>query len=861
MTPRPPKLAQWLLNRFTGNAQIEDIVGDLEEAFLHKHEKSGAFSATLFYWTNTVSLLFSYALRRRKKQSSYTSYYSHSSMGLFRNYVKVALRNMAKQKLFTGVNILGLSLGMSFNLLILGILSQVFLFDQFHERKDRIFRVITHTTSEEGPFSYATTFADVQSTLGEDFTGIENDVSFSRTTLVVMKRTNEISLTTAITSLSYFEVFSFDLAHGDKATCLQNPNSIVLSGKMAALLFPNSDPLNQVVETNQGMAYTVTGVLAEHPRQTHLSFDALISSADRVSNPWSDYTDHYVYVLLEEGSSPDHLQPALASLSATSNSFHEKQTFQFELQPLTEVSPGKNLRGDITPFDWITTILLFVLGLLILIPAAFNYSNLMIARSLKRAKEIGIRKIVGGQRREITQQFLVESIVLTLIALVGSIAIFGVVRSEFLSMIIGADTLDLSLNPGMLGLFLLFALVTGLLVGLFPATYFSRLSPLTTLKGDSNNSGKGISGIRKSLMVIQFSLSLGFVIGVVVITWQYKYLLQSEVGFRKEHTLVVPLQGQDADVLGHEFGSISEVTSMSGASALPGVEGGQEIQIPLHDLGMDSLPAYQIAGDENLIRFLGLEFLSGVHPSHEMKHAVWINETLLHELELHSSGEELTHVVLADGLPYAIAGVFRDFHFQPLSERISSLVIRIDPAGVNYLLLSVRSDDFKGLISRLDEKWTSLNEEAPFECFFLDQKIEESYQSVIFLIKMFSFLGLLSITISCIGILGMVVYLTENRTKELAIRKTMGASLIDLYYVLGGSFMKLLLIATVITTPLAYLMYDRIFVRLINQYSTGVGLTELVIGVGIMLVLASLPLFWMVGKISRVNPAENLRYE
>lgn len=859
-TPRSPKLANRLLERLAANANLEDILGDLEESYHKTFLQAGKVRAWLFYWRETLSILFSYTLKKRKKDASYSHYYSAAGRDMLVNYVKVALRSMAKQKLFTGINILGLALGMSLNLLILAILSQVIQFDHFHEKKDRIFRITTTKTDAQEVTTYASTFPEILQALKENYPAVEEAVLVKPISLSVLKHANEVALRGAFTSSDYFQVFSFKLENGNAQTCLNDPNSIVLSQKSAALLFPSQDPMGKSVELADGKHYKVTGLLAKHPPQTHLSFDALVSlNPSKSQQVWSDEDRQYVYFALQPNADASEFESALAPLAKQVSAFQKETQISFGIQPLLEISPGKDLARDNVPFDWLTTILLFVLGLLILIPACFNYTNLMIARALKRAKEIGIRKVVGSFKSQIASQFIVESVVLTLMALVGSLFIYLIIREEVSGMIIGAETLDLSLDFRIVSWFVGFAVLTGIAVGVFPALYFAKISPLSSLKGETTT--VKISNIRKSLIVIQFSLSLGFVIGVAVIASQYHQLLNYRLGFEKENMLVVPLQGQNPALVVAEFSSLPQVQSVALTSHVPGVEGGKPTAIFLSNDQEDSVNVYSLAVDTALISAMGLELLWGDIPDQntDKNGGVLVNQTYMRSVREHHSEDSLRMIL--EGRPLLIGGVIRDFNFMPLNNYIEPLIIQFSPDKANYAILNIQSNDMIETLNQLENRWVVLDQNVSFESFFLDHKIEEAYQSTVFMIKVFSFLGVLSITISCIGILGMVVFLTENRTKELAIRKVMGANLIQLYRVIGSSFMKLLLVASIITTPLAFFFYDRIFVTMISKYSVGVGWIELVVSVAIMFVLVSLPLLWMINRIAKVNPSENLRYE
>lgn len=866
----PPHSAEKLLKWYAGKADLEDMQGDLDEVYINHRQQKGKLKADITYWLQVFSLLFSYGLKRRKSKAAYSSFYYKNSFAMFKNYFKVALRNFAKQKLFTTINVIGLAMGMSVSLLILAVLSQVLQFDSFQENKDDLFRILTTETNDNETSTYATTSLGVYSDLKSNYPGIKDVVRISnRLRLTIDHHKNEIDINGGYTDPNFFEVFSFDLATGDESTALKDPNSLVLSKSLAQTLFADADPMGKILTTIEGEEYIITGILEEHPVQTHLKYDVLasFSTINQTSNSardWTNYTSNYVYALMEEGKKEADLRSALTQLTSKSREYIDEGTISFQAQKFTSISPGKNLNQDNTPFDWLMTVLLFCLGLLILIPACFNYTNLMIARALKRTKEIGIRKIVGSSRKQIRGQFMVESVLLSLIALVGSIFIFIFIRNEFSSMVIGADSLDLTLDPLMITFFIIFAVAAGLMAGLFPALYFSKLTPINSLKSEIKSRTGSISNIRKSLMVAQFAISLIFIIGVGVIWKQHKDILKYDLGFNKENILTVPLKGIDHQLVLNEFSSVPGVNNVAVSSIMPGIESGLGTSINYHpDNRMDSISSYMIEVDDQFLDMLNFKIKWGQSFNTQIQnadHSVLVNEEFMKIYRtVNPDLDSLT--VMVNGEKRNIRGVVNDFNFMQLNMGMRPLVISHAPAAARFALIRVDSEDIISTVAQLENKWESIESSIPFESYFLDHKIQESYQQAFGIIKIFGFLGVLSITISVIGLFGMVTYYTENRIKEVAVRKIMGASITDLYHALGGSFMKLIVLATVIATPLAYLFYDRLFVRMISKFSVGVGWTEISLSVLFMLIVGILPILWMITKISQVNPAENLRNE
>jgi putative ABC transport system permease protein len=872
----PPKAASRLLAWFAGKADLEDIQGDMDEMYGQIKAANGSRAAKLYYWRQVISLIFSYALTRRKSHQALPDYYGSNRLSMIQNYFKVAVRNMAKQRLFTAINVLGLAMGMSASLLILAVIIQVLSFDDFHEKKDRIVRITTDVTDEDGNRVFATTTDAIYDQLSGNVIGIEAVTRLNYgLDYTVFHHDNEIEISGIYTDPTYFDLFSFDLKYGNKATALTKPYNIILSAKLANKLFPDIDPVGKTIQTIDKTTLTISGVLAAHPRQTHLHFDVLGSYSSientsygrrSVKEKWNDYNSAYQYLLLNKNTDQENLIASFSTFSDQAKEIMPDKEVSFGLQAFTDISPGKNLFRDNTHFDWVGGLMLFFMGFLILIPAVFNYTNLMIARSLKRAKEIGIRKVVGSSRSQIGYQFIVEAVLLSSVALIGTIIIFTIIRTEFLTLIIGSKSLDLSLSPLMLFCFSIFGLLTGVFAGIFPAIYFSKLAPLQSLRNAVSSSSVSISGLRKALIVGQFSISLIFIIGIAVIVKQHKDMLNYNIGFKKDNIIVVPLKGMDPDLLVNELSSIPGIAGVTSASIMPGVEAGLgTTHIRQIDNYEDSMRLDQIFVDEQFISLLGFHVIWGENLTEnnnpEIEKVLVNREFMKRNRILNQTEDSLIQYI--DGTQKSmIVGVIEDFNFMQLNMGMSPLVVRYIDDNARFALVKTKpTADLIATLNQMEEKWAAIDDQSSFDSYFLDHRIEESYKSTLGTLKIFSFFGTLSICISCIGLLGMVVYFTENRMKEVAIRKIMGASILNLYQVLGGSFLKLLLIAVAIATPLAYFFYEILFVPLINKHSTGVGFMEMFGSVVFMLVLGLLPILWIVSRVANLNPADNLRSE
>lgn len=865
-----PKHAKRLLQWYAGRADLEDLLGDLDEDFECNIEAFGKRRASLRYWRQTFSLLFSYSLKRRKAHAAYSPYYSLNTYAMFINYFKIAFRNFSKHKLFTSLNILGLSLGMSICLLALSIAVAVYQSDNWQEHKDRIYQVNTQLTSATDHKTYASTFPEAGVQLHKTYPFVENAVTIHSSYEPVFKHLgNEIKARGYFASSAFFDVFSFKLLAGDAKSALEKPFSIILTQKMAQKLFKDQDPVGKTLDTHAG-TFTVTGVM-EDLKQTHFYFEVLASyntyeilNLHRPEKGWVEYKNHYTYVLLRDDASDSQLKTALSELSLKAESYRTDEKVQLQAVRLGKVVPRWNVSNAIgIGWDQPSLIFFISIGLLVLLPAVFNYTNLSIARALKRAKEIGIRKVIGADRRQIKAQFIVETIVLTFLALGGAVVLMVPLKNEFLSLIYHAQVLHTDFNGAQLLVFVAFSIAVGIVAGLFPAQYFAKLTPIKTIVGEIKDGKSAVSGLKKGLFVFQFFLSLVFIVGVLAFGRQYTYALNGNHGFQSDNILTVPFNGMKKELALTELEKHPEVKRVSAASTLPGVPVKEVAELTSNDL--DTVQAKQVFVGDGFFDQMQMKLAWGnaaaMAESNQSEELVTVNRPLIEALKVFNNPGDTLRFTLADGTKCRVAAILEDLHFEPLSEQVDPLLIRQSLEQSQYAMLSIQSTDIKKTIEQIESVWLRLDQHASFESRFLDAEIEDSYYFLSVQIKFFSVLSVLAITISCLGLLGMVSYTTENRTKEIAVRKIMGANDRSLYLLLTKDFLKLIGVASLIAIPFSYFLYDRVVLRFLIQHGTGLGIFELLVSITFLFLVGTLSIYWQVGKVTKANPAMKLRYE
>jgi len=872
---RPPKLADRLFLWYCHRASIEDLHGDVEELFYIDLKNASSFRAQIKYWQRILSLMFSYAIKSRKKKASFHQYATTTiNFSMLKNYFLIATRGLAKHKLFTVINVFGLAVGMSISLLFIAMLSFLFTYDNFHVNKDRIYRVISQVTDNERNPLFASAPAELADKLNDEYAGNQKAIRInSNLGGNVLYEQKEIPFNGYFVDPDFLGVFTFPLIKGNAATVLDKPNTMVITERSAEKLFGDADPLGKVVEIEGQGLFEITGVLKDTPKNSHLQFEMLSSyktwellqqNAEN-ENPWKSFRNSYVYLLFPENQNITAAEEFLNRTTRQIYAQEENYTASFSLQAMNDIVPGRDLYNEPgTDWGWSSLIVFVVLTLLILLPACFNYANISISRALKRMKEIGIRKTMGGQRSQIFFQFTMEAVIITFLGLVLSYFIFVVVRPEFIAMIVGGSTtLDLSLTPQIVLLFVAFALVVGLSAGMVPALYFSRLNPIEAVKAKVTPK-KGKLTLRKSLIVLQFALSLGFIMSVVVVLSQYRFAMNYDFGFQQENILDVELQGTSPQIFRNEFSKLSSVQAMSMSSHIVGTEAMGREWVK-DESKSDSSEAFDAFIDEHYVSNLNLKLIAGrgftSDPSWNKRHII-ANEEFIKDFGIENPSAALDKIIiLADGREVIIGGVVKNFHYMSLREPIRSFFFQYDPAQFRYANITISSKDVFGDISNMEAVWKVFNNDHKFQAQFFDDEIKETYAFYFSMVKICGFLGLLAITISCLGLLGMVVFTVENRVKEVGVRKVMGASSGSIVMLLSKDFAKLMIIAAVIAVPITYIFFEKLYFSSAQYYRLKIGVVEISVSILIMAVLGMATILSQTAKAARANPADTLRYE
>jgi putative ABC transport system permease protein len=875
--PRPPRLPERIFRWYSSNAQVEDLLGDLEELYQQHLTHMSARQARRLYWRNAFVLGLSYAVKRRKRQAAHhpLSSNAHPFM-MLRSYFTIAARSLAQQRFFTVLNIAGLAIGMSISLLFIAMLTYISKYDTFHVQRDRIYRVTTQVLDGNNNREYASAPAPLGEKLQQECAAAGTVVRiYNLLSSDARYKENTVPLEGYFADPTFLDVFTFPLAKGNPATALQKLNGLLITEKAARKLFRDDDPLGKVITLDEYGPFEITGVLKDHPKNSHMQFEVIASYETMLALrkihppavaeiPWQDFRNYYLYFRVADRAQRADIDAYLQKVAPAIYTEPDKFKAEFHVQALNDIVPGPELYNSIGPeWSYLPLYIFAALCLLILLPACFNYTNLSISRALKRAREIGLRKAMGGQRSQIFQQFITETVLITLLALVGAFGIFLVLRQEFLNMLVSSNALELSADLPTVVCFILFAAMVGFVAGIVPAAYFSRLNPVQAIRNIVPNGAWGSMLLRKCLMVFQFALSLGFIMSVAIVLKQYRSSLSFDLGFDKANIVDIPLQGVDPQRFRNEFSKLAAVQNISLSGNVLGTSYPEPLWITPSGQ-TDSTQVYAMSVDQHYLGNLGLPLVAGVDfgdAPGEQQHQVLVNEEFLREFKLGTAIEAVGKTVdLAHHGTVTIRGVVKDFYYLLLNERIQSFCFRYDPQRLTYANVKIASNDIFQTFTDMENSWKQLGTDAPFEARFLEDEIAESYVGYFSMVKICSALGVLAISISCLGLLGMVVYATENRVKEVGIRKVMGASTTQLVVLLSKSYFTLLAVAVMIAVPITYLLFEKVLLR-IQYYHVDIGILEIALSIGLLLLLGLTTTLSQTWRAARANPADTVRHE
>jgi putative ABC transport system permease protein len=755
---------------------------------------------------------------------------------MFRNYIKTAFRSLYKNKGFTAINILGLALGLATCLLIVFYVADELSYDRYNTKNERIFRVNAELKLGENRKDYAVVMPPLAKTLIAEYPYVQDAVRLKNAYTMHVKKgnVNMVENKVAFADASLFNVFTLPIISGDAKTALAEPNSVVLTETTAKRYFNKTDVVGKVIVIDNNQNLKVTAVIKDVPKNSHFNFDFFVSMAtyaDSKSNAWLR-NDYNTYVLLKDVKDAKKLAGNLNAMlikvsgdqmkSEIGMSYADFEKsgsyFRLNLTPLTDIHLRSNLTGELAANGTAQYVYIFsAIGIFILLIACVNFMNLSTARSSNRAREVGVRKVLGSPRKYLIAQFLSESIMITFFATV--IALF--VAAALLPAFNHLSGKDIAITPAILTwlipVSLLIILVVGSLAGSYPAFFLSAFRPIDVLKGKLSTGFKG-GGLRSFLVVFQFAISVFLIIGTLVINNQLNYIQTTNLGFNRNQVLIIQnayeLNGS-ANTFKEELQQLPGVTTATMTSFLP-VSGNRSTAIYFKDATLDqknSIFPQSWEVDADWIPTLDMKMAAGRNFSKERlsdSGAVIVNEAAAKFLGYKNPLNQTLYkslggkTELSNTVKYEVIGVVKDFHYSSLHDKIEPLIIRL---GKNTGAISVRvnSANLPALLKQITTKWTSFSP-VQMNFSFMDQDFDASYRSEQRVGTIFIIFTTLAIIIACLGLFGLAAYAAEQRTKEIGIRKVLGADVSAIVGMLSKDFIKLVFIAILIASPLAWYM-------------------------------------------------------
>jgi putative ABC transport system permease protein len=806
---------------------------------------------------------------------------------MFKNLVKVAFRNIWKKKLFSLINIIGLSIGIACFFLIVINVRHEFSYDKFQENGDRIYRVALERIYPDNVIFYAVIPYSIGDAMAADFPEIEQMTRILANRNPIMLGYKEKSYEEKrilFVEPNFFEMFSISLIKGTPESIFATPNSMVMTEATALKYFGDEDPVGKFITTPQGPAL-ISGVCENIPENSHMEFDFLVSLNLTGLQNRPNYVSFSVhtYVMLKEGMSPGDVgakMPDLVELYAagpiqaqTGLSFKEYVAagngYRYFLQPIRDIHLHSHLESEIKANGNITYVyvLVAIAAFLILI-ACINFMNLATARSASRAREVGIRKIVGSTKKSLIRQFLFESLVMSLISVVVASFLVQLLLPIFNHLTQKQLEIQYLKEPFNIVFLLAIGLFVGLLAGLYPAFVLSSFLPVTVLKGRFTTSRSG-TRMRNTLVVLQFAISIICIAMTLIVFRQMDFMQKKDLGFDKENTVVIDraftLRNR-GEAFNQELRSLPGVLNVAGSNTL--VSGGYYYGIMFQAEG-DPEPKTTrgMNIDEDFIDTMGMEIVQGRGFSREFNETrnVIINESTIKEfgwnepvgMKIRYLGEEDEPVG-----EYTIVGVVKDFHYNSLHSPINSFVLLGVPANQrNFanLQIKIKPDNIGETLGAIEQKWKEFNPKEPMSYYFLDDKLDEMYGNEKTSGQIFSIFSLLAIVIACIGLFGLSAYMAELRTKEIGIRKVLGSTSSKIVVLLSKDFARLVALAFVIAVPIAYYAMTRWLQNFAFRSPVQVWIF-LLSGMAAVLI-AQLTISFQALKAANTDPADALRFE
>lgn len=816
----PPRWADKILEEYCDPDLLDEIQGDLHEVFYVRVKTFGRHRAQLLF-VKEVMLSLKWSNRKKSQPSNIE--------GMMNNYLKIAVRHLARQKLYSFINIFGLALGISCVLLLTLYVLNEKSYDRFHINSHRIHRVVQKVTESDGSVveysaSVPWSVGPVMHTDYPDVLNVRLYKAWQKSPLVKYETDDKgfYEKEMFFVDTTFFDIFSFPLVKGNSSTALKNPQSVVITESTAKKYFGAEDPMGKVLKLENSLELTVTGVARDVPPNAHFHFDFLVPLLNigdifmATGNQWN-YEGWYwnpvhTYVLLPERYSVSDFDSELKKFVLKHFPERLREINELHTQPLTDIHLQSNLYQEIEPGRSESSVHIAIsIAAFILLIASINFVNLTTARSAQRAKEVGMRKVLGSTRKKLIIQFFGESILICLLSFALSLMMMMLLITPFENLLETKLNIPYLITPQLIMIVLMSVFSLGILAGLYPAILLSSFQPAKILKTGGSGNGSGVSSLfRKSLVTVQFTISVVLIIATVIIYQQHQFLTLKSLGFEKDEIVMVPIQGTSVKEKREEFkNELKKNVQVVAACAISDILGQDVPNRPFGIVGYDvpqDLPG--LFTDHDFIETFGVKLLGG-RDFNELNENDW-NTFLVNENMLHVLKDSLweNQPVRWGRQDRPIIGLVENFHFSDLRQPVKPLLIGFSESFLGYIAIRVKRGDVMATTKALDRTWRLFEPERPFVPFFLNDELNLLYKAEKSMGTIVSTFSVLAIVIACLGLFGLATYTVTLRMKEIGIRKVMGAGIPNIISLITKDFVILVLIANMIAWPAAWYMMD-----------------------------------------------------
>ena len=865
------------------NPALEDgYIGELEshlrdeidEAIENGKSVEEAFDNAVNKLGNIENIAGQYYKSSRKKLSSIPDWQASRFVPtLWLNYLKIGFRNIKKHKGYSAINIFGLAVGLTCVVLISMIIQYEMSYDDFHKRGDRIYRVYMDMKRGMNEEKYAPVMLPFAPAAEEDIPEIEHAVRISEKGILTSYEDKNFYERALYVDDSFFEIFTFPFIQGDPAIAVVEPNSVVITRTAAEKYFGREEPMGKSLKFNNSELYKITGIIEDLPANSHLRGEvfASLNTFNKTNFPrlerWGSFSNDYTYVLLKPNANSSVVQTKFAEVLNNHSEPTYAERYTMLMQPLKAIHFSDLKYDSARTIPIIFLYALGAIGIFILFIACINFINITTARSTHRNKEVGIRKVSGANRLQIIKQFLSESFIITIVSFIIALVIASVLVPEVNDILKQQLSLSILLNLNFALLMFLVLVLTALIAGAYPALVLSKQKPVVVLRNQFRKKKGGYS-LRAALVVLQFAISVFLIIGTITVYSQLHFMLNKNLGFPSDKIVVVKVNDENLREHGMPFKrtlqSNENILDASFSTGTPGSNNSSTSNYnPEGGTESDEVQLQEIFADYEFAKTYGFKMISGRYFSPEFATdtaAYILNETAVKKLGWNNPvGKRITSGGMDNPNFMPVIGVIQDFNYTSLREEIRPTIIKLKNSGSRFLSLQLETKNVSGTLDFIKETYSGYSQNYPFDYFFLNDNFEKYYSTDKTMGKLLSVFSVLAIIISSIGVLGLVAFSTEQKSKEIGVRKVLGASITSIILMLCEEFVKWVLISNIIVWPLSYLVmtnwlndfaYKTDFNYMIFVYTLLISIFVTIITVG-----------FHATKAATNNPVDSLKYE